>query len=1368
MAKGAVATLTYRAYISTALYKSTNSLVYTYDSSRGEVFNMTVRNTATVTSNDTQYGQVSNDTTLQKAWITKSGLTVSEGEHKDQLLFTLKVNSDATVRASGTDGRIPLKAPVNSVTKLNDTLSGSGYTYDDTLVVKKYESAVSKKLLGTYDFDMSELSTKNAKGDYTSWALDLTNTKYGDISGPYYYEVTYYVRAGSSGSGSLSNGAGVGYLNGLTFSTGWSGMGIGKVEYTKEYLGGFNSENSSWRSTFTFNMPAGAVYDDWLPDDNEGNYYYFISHYYGKDSNGKDVYKIVGGYDEQGNLLPNNVVVKVGDTELSQCPYLGDEEGCDHDYVVTAMSGLSNYDTGEDYKGINGNDLASGNSTLFQDSSGSLKHTRGMTVKFLKNVEGVSKDNPLTITYTLHVNHFTYYRDASRSGSFTMYNKSGLKLTESATNYVATADKTVTCYQAAAMRKSNITTTSDLKKGQIIWQLSVNNGSTINGDAFILEQLPSGLTYGSVVVDYSLLGSKAKADVDAVVGANATEEEKNAAATAYFIDSVTDYNGGGKVTDDTTIVKIQLKNLYQDPIATDSNVIDEGKVVLKLTTNLTEEAKLNSTNAKDSNGDDEGHVEYTNLAYIYAKRTYFSGKGTKYVLQDWNYNELTYGKAVAWVSLLDKWGTYNGDTWPYIKYTINVNESKVDLVDGADTVTLVDTMSADCRLAKDAELSISFPGNTPKAFVVKDASGKELTAGVDYILEDNTQSGDSHSFTLTVADATSLTVTYYVAVNGVAGAKPTVSNNVHYEYSGSSGTSTPGSTYSAELSLSKASAATNYSSDFMAIKLDQNSDYLNEAVFTVYKVSLKSDGTPEVDSNNLPILTEVASGKTGSDGTGKTWFSHELLTDENALYCMIETSAPDGYERDATRYYLEFSEHTAAKAWIQKNCTSGSYTYTGLTHGGAITVVDNLIKTSVTVPMEKDITLTTNNTAFNDSDVDFTFTLVPSANNPGNTYLDAKIKTALADDGTTVTIHGAGNTGLDLYYTKAGTYTYTVTENALSDDVIAAGYGKDDTEKTITVVVTADAIGALTATMTQGSNQTLDADNPLTFTNTYTPEATLKGTKVLSGSRGKAIQDGEFTFTVYENGTSVATGKTLEGGEIQFTPIQYESKDANTSHTYIVVEDTGEDETITYSEDAFFVTVDVAADLAVTVTYPEDGIVFTNEYEASGNLTISGTKSVTHRAAEAAANEFSFNVTEKDVGVSEDSVYKATINTQEGGALELTLNYDQMDIGHTYEYVITENEGTDPTITYSKETYTLVVTVADSADSDGTLAVNATMTNSDGKEVALDALDFVNQGTFTPVTGINLETLSCMVIVALALGTGAVLVIRKRKQSQHL
>jgi pilin isopeptide linkage protein len=1340
MAEGDEATLTYRAYIDTDLYKSQNSLVYSKDDSRGEVFNMTVRNTAVVKSDGNQYGKVSNDATLQKAWIKKTSEVIASGDHEGQRKFTIKVNSNQTVRASGTDSTIPLMATENTVTSLTDTLKGSGFAYTGDLEVKVNYPSGAK----TYTFAMDKIVSTDANGYYT-WTLDLTDTaqygyNYGNISGPYCYEVSYYIES-TGGSGMISNGAGAGFLNGLEFSSSWAGSGTGTLKYTKEYVGGFNTGYATWKTTFTFNMPAGAVYKDWLDTS-------YWKTFYWCDSKGR---------------LTSYLQITLGDTVLSKCDCaVPGGEGCTHDYAIIGVDGTNNNEYEPGGAATTGVYLITGSGSSYKlgDSvndggTANCYKAKAFKVKFLKNIEGVSEENPLVITYESYINPGSYYAryDMAREGNWTNY--SSLALAEDASP-AATANASPKIYQAAPMIKTDISSDEDLAKGQLVWQMAVNNGSSIDNNAMIVDALPSGLTFDSLTVDYSQLGAKAKADVDAVVGAGATEEEKNQAAYDYFVESVTDLNTGGAVTDDTTYVKIMLKNLYQDPTATDKSVLSNGKVVLKLTTNMTEATKLNSTNMSGS-----GYVEFVNRAYIYKEFEFANGSGKKYILLDWNSDSsdrlLGDGRATAWLSLLDKNGTYNRTTWPYIKYTLDVNGSEIDLVDGADTVTIIDTMSADCRLAKQDELNLSFPDNTPTAFVVKDASGNVLTEGEDYTLEDETQAGDSHSFYLTVADSTELTVTYYVAVNGVEGQELTVSNKAHYDYYGYKESEGTGTSYSGALSLASAAAATDYSSDFMLLKLDQNGDPLNGATFDVYKVSLKDDGTPELDSDGLPKLTFVTTGTTGDKkdiGDGKAWFSHEILIDTDALYCVIETSAPDGYEMDTSRHYVEFTTHKEAKTYIQAYYKDDSYV--GLTHGASITIENTLLKATATIPIKKDITLTTDNSSFTESKEEFTFTLVPDASNANATYLDEKCNTPMTDEGTTVTITGAGTDSLDLHFVDPGTYKFTVTENDLTTEETEVGYSKDETAHIVTVVVSEDATtGVLSATVKEGDKM-LDETTPLTFTNTYTPEVILEGKKVLSGGRSKEVQEDEFTFSVYEKGVKVAIGKTLEGGEIEFTPIKYSAADKGTTHTYTILEDQGEDEHITYTEDAFFATATVGDDLSVTVTYPED-IEFTNEYQASGTLKLTGMKYVILRTQSVAAGEFSFNVTE-------NGTYKTTVLTQAGGKLELELNYDQMDIGQEYTYVITENEGTDHSITYSKEAYTVTVKVMDGEDSDGTLAFDVTVTNSEGDEVGMNALNFVNQATYTPRSGINLDVLPYVIIAALAAGAGAILIARKRKQ----
>ena len=144
--------------------------------------------------------------------------------------------------------------------------------------------------------------------------------------------------------------------------------------------------------------------------------------------------------------------------------------------------------------------------------------------------------------------------------------------------------------------------------------------------------------------------------------------------------------------------------------------------------------------------------------------------------------------------------------------------------------------------------------------------------------------------------------------------------------------------------------------------------------------------------------------------------------------------------------------------------------------------------------------------------------------------------------------------GKDFYYTvkenKGTDEGYTYSEDVYNVHV-TVGIDKQDSHKLITTKVITDASGA-----------TQDA---IVFANTYksTTSVTFQGKKKIVDSTGKALENitleaGAFTFTVTENGTTVATGKNEADGTITFTPIEYEySKDSNPlgEHTYIIAED---------------------------------------------------------------------------------------------------------------------------------------------------------------------------------------------------------------------
>lgn len=116
-------------------------------------------------------------------------------------------------------------------------------------------------------------------------------------------------------------------------------------------------------------------------------------------------------------------------------------------------------------------------------------------------------------------------------------------------------------------------------------------------------------------------------------------------------------------------------------------------------------------------------------------------------------------------------------------------------------------------------------------------------------------------------------------------------------------------------------------------------------------------------------------------------------------------------------------------------------------------------------------------------------------------------------------------------YDKAGTYSYTITENAVTAD----GITKDTATYSVEVTVSDDNAGTLTAeaVIKNGDNQAVDT---ATFTNTFTP-ATLGGEgaddaiTITKNLTGRAWQEGdvfEFTIEGDEN-----TQNAIEAGTVE-------------------------------------------------------------------------------------------------------------------------------------------------------------------------------------------------------------------------------------------
>ena len=285
---------------------------------------------------------------------------------------------------------------------------------------------------------------------------------------------------------------------------------------------------------------------------------------------------------------------------------------------------------------------------------------------------------------------------------------------------------------------------------------------------------------------------------------------------------------------------------------------------------------------------------------------------------------------------------------------------------------------------------------------------------------------------------------------------------------------------------------------------------------------------------------------------------------------------------------------------------------------------------------------------------------------------------------------------------RAKTFTYTVREVAPADGTAIAGVTYDGHVATMTVTVTDDGSGNLTAT-TPAIAQASGGD----FVNTYTTgldysvRAGVRLSKTLSG---RAMEAGQFAFTVTADDETAAklglktdknvyTVAAADDGQADFInliggaatgDVEFTDADAGKTYSFTVTETKLGGEGYTNDTEPRTVTIAPSYDaatgkLTVTTTVAEDGVevarsevstaddaaslpapvtvAFKNSYEAAGTLggeggaAINATKTLTGRAA--AAGEFSFSVRDEQGNVVSTASNQAS---GDGEAAELTFS----------------------------------------------------------------------------------------------------------------
>ena len=266
-------------------------------------------------------------------------------------------------------------------------------------------------------------------------------------------------------------------------------------------------------------------------------------------------------------------------------------------------------------------------------------------------------------------------------------------------------------------------------------------------------------------------------------------------------------------------------------------------------------------------------------------------------------------------------------------------------------------------------------------------------------------------------------------------------------------------------------------------------------------------------------------------------------------------------------------------------------------------------------------------------DSTFRFTLTGTGNAP--------MPKGSVDGEKTETIAGEGQTDFGkITFTRAGTYTYKVTEELGNE----ASYNYDSTEYTLTYKVT-DVRGELKAeqSITAGGKS---ADS-MVFTNEYAP-ASMEGDAAITGTKelvGRSMLDGE-TFDFALKAGDEATQKAIDEKDIVLTDTDASlsgmkngekatfsfgraefSKEGE--YTFTVTEKDGGKAGMTYDTEAKTFKVKVFKKNGVMRTVQENKPTFKNTYEASGEYTPAGSKTLLNENGNKLSvkdNQFKFSV----------------------------------------------------------------------------------------------------------------------------------------------
>ena len=219
-----------------------------------------------------------------------------------------------------------------------------------------------------------------------------------------------------------------------------------------------------------------------------------------------------------------------------------------------------------------------------------------------------------------------------------------------------------------------------------------------------------------------------------------------------------------------------------------------------------------------------------------------------------------------------------------LPFTITVNESGEDLIQGEDTITLVDKMSSPLQFDTDS-------------IVVKDKNGNSVT-GISPKIETTDQ---GQKMSLTIPDDQKLTITYDAILNAAPDTDITVNNKAYWFGHSTTVATIENATVRYHV---EAFAGTTTSPTVKVKKVDKEdtSKALSGATFMIQEVQYNDLKKSWEAASDAKIYTE------DTDDTGVAAFGKKEDLSYNKVYCLRETKAPEGYVLDATPKYFAIAQ----------------------------------------------------------------------------------------------------------------------------------------------------------------------------------------------------------------------------------------------------------------------------------------------------------------------------------------------------------------------------------------------------------------------------------------------------------------------------